>query len=556
MHAQIRLTIHGMRIFIALLLGSALLFVGLGAQGAATLPTLPQATVDTTYSLPTGTTHRPANSAAFATALTNAALNDVIVLTAGVTYTGPFTLPNKTTGSGWIYIVSSALGSLPPVGARVGIADGANMPVITASAPNSAIVTADTAHHFRFVGIQFQPGSGSVLQTGVVVLGNSDTSTATLPHHIIFDRCYLHGDATNGGRRGIAVNGDYIGVVESYISNFWEAGSDSNAIWGYNGRGPFKIYNNYLEAASENVMFGAADPAITNLVPSDITIQRNTFFKPLAWVGAGKNTKNLLEFKNGRRILIEGNIFQNVWQDAQSGFAIVITPRNSFNIAPWSTVEDLTIRYNKFTNVGQGFQISGTDDAFPSQITNRVLIEQNLILVNVIVDESNRIFQIGNPVSQAAAGPNNLTIRHNTGLILTAARGASMFLIRNGATKGDLFDGNDNLLHMGNYGVFDVVKNTEGTAALTYTFTNYTFTKNAITGSSGTYPAGNFFPANNAAVGFVDFAGGNYALTSASSLHNAASDGTDVGANIAAIAAAISGPGIPILPAPKNLRVQ
>src|SRR2546428_8861198 len=106
MHAQIRSPIHGMRIFIALLLGSALLFVGLGAQGAATLPTLPQATVDTTYSLPTGTTRTAANSAAFATALTNAALNDVIVLTAGVTYTGPFTLPNKTSRSGRIYILS------------------------------------------------------------------------------------------------------------------------------------------------------------------------------------------------------------------------------------------------------------------------------------------------------------------------------------------------------------------------------------------------------------------------------------------------------------------
>lgn len=59
-------------------------------------PVLPPVLVDTTYALPTGgTTHTPANSAAFAAALTAAALGDVIVLAAGTTYTGPFVLPDK-----------------------------------------------------------------------------------------------------------------------------------------------------------------------------------------------------------------------------------------------------------------------------------------------------------------------------------------------------------------------------------------------------------------------------------------------------------------------------
>jgi hypothetical protein len=38
-------------------------------------------------------------------------------------------------------------------------------------------------------------------------------------------------------------------------------------------------------AAAENVLFGGADPAIPNLVPSDIRILRNTFTKNLAWRG-------------------------------------------------------------------------------------------------------------------------------------------------------------------------------------------------------------------------------------------------------------------------------
>ena len=36
------------------------------------------------------------------------------------------------------------------------------------------------------------------------------------------------------------------------------------------GTGPYNIINNHLEGASENVMFGGADPDISNLVPADI----------------------------------------------------------------------------------------------------------------------------------------------------------------------------------------------------------------------------------------------------------------------------------------------
>ena len=86
-----------------------------------------------------------------------------------------------------------------------------------------------------------------------------------------------------GGRRGIALNGGAMAVVDSYLADFKEVGADSQAICGWNGPGPFKIVNNYLEAAGENVMFGGADPSVRNLVPSDIEIRRNTLTKPLTW---------------------------------------------------------------------------------------------------------------------------------------------------------------------------------------------------------------------------------------------------------------------------------
>src|SRR4029450_1711251 len=79
------------------------------------------------------------------------------------------------------------------------------------------------------------------------------------------------------------MNGKQIGVLNSYISDIKSVNADSQAINGYNGAGPFTIENNYLEAAGENVLFGGADPAVTNLVPSDIVLRRNHLFKPLQW---------------------------------------------------------------------------------------------------------------------------------------------------------------------------------------------------------------------------------------------------------------------------------
>src|SRR3970040_2041378 len=99
-------------------------------------PILPQAEVDTTCSLPTGNEHFPTTAAELATAISDAALNDVIWLDHTVNYNragSTFTLPNKTTGSGLIYIIADNYTDFPE-GFRVSPADGATMPWLSCNA--------------------------------------------------------------------------------------------------------------------------------------------------------------------------------------------------------------------------------------------------------------------------------------------------------------------------------------------------------------------------------------------------------------------------------------
>ena len=75
------------------------------------------------------------------------------------------------------------------------------------------------------------------------------------------------------------MNGAYISVIDSYISDCKEDGADSQALAAYSTTGPIKIVNNYLEGAGENVIFGGADPGIPNAVASDIEIRCNHFYR-------------------------------------------------------------------------------------------------------------------------------------------------------------------------------------------------------------------------------------------------------------------------------------
>jgi hypothetical protein len=479
---------------------------------------------------------------------------DTIVLQAGATFTGPFTLRAKN-GTAYITIRSSTPDSLLPVpGTRITPAHAPLLAKIRPGASGSALRTVPGASYWRLQLLEILP-SASTSGSTLIEFGSggpiNQSSLSQVPHHLMVDRCYVHGNPTYGYRRGLALNSSHSEVRDSHFSDFKGVGYDTQAIAGWNGPGPYLIENNHLEASGENIMFGGGDPEINNLVPSNITIRRNLFTKPTAWKTQSWTLKNLLELKNAQDVVIEGNIFENNWLAAQKGYAIALTPRNQDGTAPWSVVRNVTLQNNVVRHVAGVINISGYDDLKPSRQTENIVIRNNLAF-----DVSTRhTTRSGTPAEArfmaVGNGPKNITVRHNT----VDNDGAGTIAFYKGTSPtGTLIYGVElasNLLRDNRYGIKgDAVS--EGTATFTAFTPGAVVLRNAIGGANPQlYPTGNDYPTLAAWLAdFVSPATGDYRLKSTSLSKNAADDGKDIGVDFAELNAALAGASNPPPPSP------
>ena len=341
-------------------------------------------------------------------ALEAARLGDTIILQAGATYDGPFILRDKGKGKGtdadYITIRIDDLASIPKEGERVKPkVHSGSMPKISAPSQQAAIRADPGAHHFRFIGIEIAPAPSANYVYNLIDLGDSNYhSIEQFPHHLIFDRCYVHSTGLNKARRGFALNSVETSVLNSYVSGFAGEGDETQAIAGWNGPGPFHIINNYLEAGAEVILFGGADPSIPNLIPSDIEISRNYLYRPSEW--AGKVTmKGTFELKNARRVKVDGNVLEST---NPRQVAFVITVRNQNGKAPWSTIQDVEITNNISRHASSGINVLGNDDQFPSQPAQRIRIANNLFTDLTSPGDISYFLQV--------SGGSALTVEHNT----------------------------------------------------------------------------------------------------------------------------------------------
>ena len=473
-------------------------------------------------------------------AINNAAPGDTIIVEAGATYEGPFVLPNKS-GDAEITIQSSRASE---INGRVSPSQSGLLSRLTTSIVEPIISTAPGAHHYHLIGLEISTASPSNFIYDLVRLG-SDTQTdlSTVPHHLILDRLWIHGYPTQHVQRGISLNSGETSILDSYISDIHVIGADTQAVCGWNGPGPYTIVNNYLEAAGENVMFGGAAPVLPNLVPTDITIRSNYFFKPLSWYGndpsyAGIHwgVKNLLELKNARRVVVDGNIFENNWTDGQAGRSIVFTPRPS-DSGLAAVIEDVQFTNNIVRNVGSGMLLLGADEA-PAPTDTR--LRRVRVANNLFENIDGPRFGSNGAFLTVINGTEDVTVEHNTAIqtgniIIADYAPNSRFLYR------------DNISHHNDYGIIGSGHGI-GNDSIAYYFPNGVINTNVMAREGNApgnvasiYPPGNYFPVSLNAVGFIDLSNGDYRLAATSPYKGAGTGGTDPGCNIDDLYAALNG---------------
>jgi len=428
-------------------------------------------------------------------AIDSARYGDTIVLEAGATFRGPIILRFKEGASDtsqYITITTSTPNALPAENQRVNPQTHAQaMPKIVGPDSSVAIATDERAHHYKFIGIEFAPAEDSKYLYNLIDLGKTEyKSLDQFPQNLVFDRCYVHSTGLNKARRGFGLNSGDTTIINSYISGFAGEGDETQAICGWNGPGPFRIVNNYIEGGGQNIMFGGADPAVPNLVPSDIEIRRNFMYKPREWFGKAA-IKAMVELKNARRVVIDGNVLESAGLIG----AFVLTVRNQGGRAPWSTLEDISITNNVVRHSNTGFSILGKDDLQPSQQAKRIRIANNL-MVDIVPDYS-AVFMIG------CCG-NTVTVENNTvqqtGNIMTCyGTNHSPFVFRN------------NIIQFNEYGFVCppnmLAPNSGG---------NVIVDNRGVIAGNGypkNIPQGNAVVSSLDAVGFVNYAQGDWRLT-------------------------------------------
>jgi hypothetical protein len=518
--------------------------------------------------------------------LNQASCDDTVQLQAGAAFSEKFVIPAKPCDDAhWITIRTSAPdASLPSEGVRLtpcyaGIASLAGRPAYHCDSTanvlakiefdgkggSGPILFSSGANHYRFIGLEItRAPSPATVYNLVQFDGPAD--------HLIFDRCWFHGTPQDETARGIMLGvSRYVAVVDSFFTDFHcvaKTGAcvDSQAIGGGLGdapMGPYKIVNNFLEAAGETIMFGGGKSTVN---PQDIEIRHNHMFKPLTWLkgqpgyvggtnGSPFIVKNLLEFKNGQRVLVEGNLMENCWGGfTQIGFAILLTPKNpGNNFCPSCSVTDITIRYNLIHHVGSGMQIGNglADNGGAARDGQRYSIH------DIVIDDIDGA-KFGGPsefaqvsMGAGAATLQNVTINHVTAfpssrMFVVGAPAGSSAPMKNFVFTNNIVNASPTPLLSTGGGAANCAFGNSPLKAYNACFSGSVFSANVMIAPppSAQWPPKNFFPGSVGAVRFSrydDGNGGDYHLQPSSPYKGAGTDGKDIGADISAITAATAG---------------
>jgi hypothetical protein len=247
--------------------------------------------------------------------------------------------------------------------------------------------------YIRFVGVKIQgmndgitgypndPNNGCA-NYGLVLIGlhpvtgQNVTTASELPQHLEFDRVSLSGHEQGDTVRAFFMQGNHFTLKNSLVYEIHMLSNDSQCIYATNAQTGVLVENNFLECAGENILFGGGRPQIIGNVPSNIIQRHNYMTKqwdwwqhcarlttaygyPCTFAGRAWYTKNVTECKNCQHNAIYGNVIEASWQQNQNGGCVLFQAVADEPDSAWVTVKDIQVFNNVVRHCGQGFNIAG-----------------------------------------------------------------------------------------------------------------------------------------------------------------------------------------------------
>ena len=217
---------------------------------------------------------------------------------------------------------------------------------------------------------------------GEILSFGNGTGADTMGDYLVLDRCLVRGSAisTVDTVRGIHLAAKRVALVGNWIDQIWAASAFAQGIFGDpGGTGPYLIDNNHIEAIGMGIYQEANNgwPAPAN----DVTITHNTLYWPLAKKDNGYLVRQQVEFKGGRRILIQGNVIDGCWVYQNECPSIFVSGTNNYQLN--SGISDVKVDSNLIRNVATVFDCFGVrpadnNPAADNPISQRLWFSNNL----------------------------------------------------------------------------------------------------------------------------------------------------------------------------------
>ena len=189
------------------------------------------------------------------------------------------------------------------------------------------------------------------------------------------DKCVALGDPTRGQWRGFVANGRVGMISQCFADECWYPKRDAQGFLAYDGTKHLTVIDSYFGGGAESAMIGGGDPVAYDRVPEDLEFINCHFGKNPKWYELGAQVKNAFEVKNVRGLRLRNCIGEYAGiSQGQSGCPLVLTVRNQYGSAPYSTIEDVLIEECLFRFGGAGINVLGSDNNHLSNVMCNVTL--------------------------------------------------------------------------------------------------------------------------------------------------------------------------------------